>query len=251
MKKLIKHAFQLPLLATLLACLFASSSYALSVPEKLLYEVSWTGITAGTAVQEVTSQDGEIRIVYTVHSNGWLDTFFPIDDRTESVLSRGRGGEQFGPPRLFMEKINEGKTHTWKESQFDQSRLKADTKDLLKKSEKSDAISAITYDTLSCVYYIRARELVPGSTINFDVFDLKRLWNAEVRVVKREEISTSLGRFKTIVVAPTLKSEGVKTRIDYLTVWLTDDARRIPVKMKVKLKIGEFTAKLVGGSYWQ
>jgi len=62
---------------------------ALSVPEKLIYQVTWSGITAGTAVQEVTASGGELRIVYTVRSAGWLNPIFFIDDWTESVLSPG------------------------------------------------------------------------------------------------------------------------------------------------------------------
>lgn len=247
MKKLI--------LTTLLAALFLNgfspAASALSVPEKLNYEVSWSGIRAGTAVQEVTSEDGELHIVYTVRSSGWLDTFFPIDDKTESVLSRGSATEQFGMPRLFREKINEGKTHTWKEAQFDPAGLKVETKDFLKHTEKSDPISAKTFDTLSCIYFIRASLLEPGKPLHLDIFDLKRVWNTEVRVVKREELRTPRGRFRTVVVRPTLRSEGVKPRTDYMTVWLTDDERRIPVKMIVKLKVGEFEATLAGGSYWQ
>jgi hypothetical protein len=233
-------------------CVFltAGAALALSVPEKLVYQVSWTGIKAGNAVQEVSSQDGELRIVYTVRSSGWLDTFFPIDDRTESVLSPGSGSQPFGMPRFFSEKINEGKTHTLKEAQFDLAKLKVDTKDFLKKTEKSDPVSSQTFDTLSCIYFIRASELVPGKPVFLDIFDLKRLWHAEVRVAQREELHTHLGRFKTLVVKATLKAEGVKTRDDYMTVWLSDDSRRIPVQITIKLKMGEFTAHLVGGSYW-
>jgi hypothetical protein len=241
-------------LSALVIALFVSGSVsaasALSVPEKLIFEVSWSGIKAGTAVQEVTSRDGELHILYTVRSSGWLDSFFPIDDSSESVLSRGGAGEPFGMTRFFSEMINEGKTHSLKEARFDPAGLQVVTKDLLKHTEKSDALSSKTFDTLSCIYFIRASELEPGKPIQLDMFDLKRVWKTEVRVVRREVLRTPRGKFNTIVVRPTLSSEGMKPRNDYLTVWLSDDERRIPVKMTVKLKVGEFEALLVGGSYW-
>ena len=239
------------LCAALFIVVLVSAASALSVPERLVYDVSWSGLPAGTAVQEETSRDGELHIVYTVRSTGLLSAFFSIDDRTESVLSRGSGAEPFGMPRLFREKINEGKTHTAKEAQFDQTRLTVDTKDFLKKTEKSDPISAKTYDTLSCIYFIRSSDLASGKSIHLDIYDCKRLWNAEVRMVRREEIGTPLGRFKTLVVTTQLKAEGVKPRPDYMTVWLSDDALRVPVKLAIKLKMGEFTATLAGGSHWQ
>ena len=238
------------LCAALFFTLLAPAASALGVPERLAYEVSWSGLQAGNAVQEVTSRDGELHIVYTVHSSGLANAFFPIDDKTESVLSRSGGSGSFGLPILFREKINEGKTHTWKEAQFDLTGLTVDTKDFLLKTEKSSPISANTYDTLSSVYFIRSSELVPGKSIFMDIFDCKRLWHAEVRVVRREEIGTPLGRFKTLVVTTQLKAEGVKPRPDYMTVWISDDKLRIPVKMAIKLKMGEFRATLVEGSHW-
>jgi hypothetical protein len=246
----MKNLTQILLYVPLLLLGFVVPASALSVPERLVYDVSWTGIKAGTAVQEVTSKGGELHIVSTVHSAGWLTPIFPVDDRTESVLSRYDGVDALGMPKSYHEKINEGKTHTLKQALFDPTRLKVDTKDFLKKTEKSDPISAKTFDSLSCIYFVRSSELVMGKSLFIDIYDCKRLWNTEVQVVRREEISTPLGRFKTIVVKPLLKAEGFFARTGDVTVWLTDDSLRIPVKMTTKVKLGKITATLVGGSYW-
>jgi hypothetical protein len=246
----MKILAQLALSVPLLLSLSFSPASALTVPERLVYDISWTGIKAGTAVQEVTSQGGELRIVSTAHSAGWLNSFFKVDDRTESVLHRGTGAEMMGTPKFYREKINEGKTHTLKEAQFDHPRLNVNTKDFLKNTEKNHPISAKTFDSLSCIYFVRSSELVLGKSIFIDIYDCKRLWNTEVQVVRREEIGTPLGRFKTIVVKPLLKSEGFFARTGEVMVWLTDDSLRIPVKMTTKLKLGSITAELVGGSYW-
>jgi hypothetical protein len=246
MKNLALLALSVPLFVSLLAV----PASALTVPERLVYDISWTGIKAGTAVQEVTSQGGELHIVSSARSAGWLNPIFAVDDRTESILHRGSGAETLGTPRFYREKINEGKTHTRKEAQFDLPRLKVDTKDFVKKTEKTHDISARTFDSLSSIYFVRSSELVLGKSIFIDIYDCKRLWNTEVQVVRREEIRTPLGRFKTLVVKPLLKSEGFFARTGDVTVWLTDDNLRIPVRMTTKLKLGSITAELVGGSYW-
>jgi hypothetical protein len=246
MKKLLRQL----LAATLLIGWLASAASALTVPERLVYDVSWSGVKAGTAVLEVSAQEGELLLVYTVHSSGWFDSFFHIDDRTESVLTRDSGAETYGLPRLYREKLTEGKTRNVKEARFDHANLKVETRDLLKKTEKTDPISPRTHDTLSSIYFMRSNELVQGRPANIDVFDCKRLWNAEVRLVRHEEIKTDVGKFKTLVVKTQLKAEGMKPRPDYMTVWLSDDQRRIPVKMTIKMKVGELNAVLVGGSYW-
>jgi hypothetical protein len=227
-----------------------AGSSALTVPERLVYDVSWTGIKAGTAVQEVTQKDGDLHIVSTVHSASWINPFFPVDDRTESVVARGTGHEAIGMPKRYYEKINEGSFHTLKEAHFDPANLKVTSKDHLKKSEKTDPITAKTFDSLSCVYFVRTSELEVGKSLFVEIYDFKRMWNTEVQVVRKEELKTDLGTFKTIVVQPLLKSDGFFARTGAVTVWLTDDERRVPVKMTTKVKLGKITATLVGGSYW-
>jgi len=50
-----------------------------------------------------------------------------------------------------------------------------------------------------------------------------------VQVVKKEEIETGFGTFKTILIRPVLQSEGIFSRKGDILIWLTDDAKRLPV----------------------
>lgn len=227
-----------------------SESNAFSIPERLEFEVTYTGIPAGRAVQEVTQQGDEIHILSTARSADWLKLFFPVDDRIESILIPGVPPQKIGVPRVYREKIREGWTRFHKEAAFDREKQQVLTKDFLKKSEKVDKITPLTYDTLSSFYYFRTVPLQVGVSNYIDIFDCKKLWNTEVQVLRREEVQTPLGKFKTVVIKPVLKSEGIFARTGDMFIWLTDDERRIPVLMKSKVKIGSITATLVGGSYW-
>ena len=71
-----------------------------------------------------------------------------------------------------------------------------------------------------------------------------------MKVLRREDLKTPLGQFKTVVIQPLLKSEGIFARTGDMLIWLTDDDRRIPVQMKSKVIVGSITATLTGGSYW-
>lgn len=235
MKKLFFLA-QVILLVTILY----SPAAAVIVPERLVYDVSWSGIKAGSAVLEVTAQGDEYRIVNTIQSTGFASAFFRIDNKTESLISRN------GRPRFFRKDVNEGKFQALREATFDFTTLRADSRDLRNKTQKSDPISARTYDNISSIYFIRSSELAPGQSISFDIYDTKRLWNAEVAVVRREEIATELGTFKTVMVTSQLKSNGVLARVGNATFWFTDDKRRIPVRITTTLKVGEITLTLVG-----
>ncbi|MCM0082775.1 DUF3108 domain-containing protein [Geomonas sp. Red32] len=231
--------------------LSASPASALSpTPERLVYDISWTGLSAATAVQEVNYKGDEVHIVSTTKSAKWLNPFFPVNDRAEAILKKGGGSDYLVVPKIYREKINEGRFHTNKEAVFDIPQLKVETKDFLKKTEKVDPISARTFDSLSCIYAVRGMDLTVGKSIFIDIYDCKKLWKTEVQIVKREEIKTPLGKFKCLVVKPLLRSEGFFARTGDVTVWITDDALRIPVKMTTKVKIGKITAVLIGGSYW-
>lgn len=236
--------------AALLLSGLTTPATAFQVPERLEFELSYTGIPAGRAVQEVSEDDAGLHIVSTARSADWLRFFFPVDDRIESFLDSGTSPRSIGAPRLYRERKHEGRTITNREAHFDHQKLSVTTIDNRKKSEKQHAITTRTYDSLSSFYYLRTMPLQVGSSYFVDIYDCKRLWNTEVKVLRREELVTPLGRFKTIVVHPLLKSEGIFARTGDMFIWLTDDERRIPVQMKSKVVVGSITATLTGGSYW-
>jgi len=237
------------LLAVVLVALPALAG-AFPIPERLEFDIAYTGIYAGHAVQEVSQEGNEVRIVSTARSADWLSVLFPVEDRIESVLISGAPPLYIGVPRLYRERIREGWTRFQKDAHFDRQKLEVVTKDFLKNTETVSKISKRTYDTLSSFFYFRSVPLQVGTSYYIDIFDCKKLWNTEVQVLRREEIQTPLGRFKTVVIKPLLKSEGIFARTGDMYIWLTDDDRRIPVLMKSKVKIGSITATLVGGSYW-
>ena len=228
----------------------ATQAAAFQIPERLEFELSYTGVKAGYAVQEIKQVGTDIHIISTAKSASWLRFFFPVDDRIESFLTSGVPPQFIGFPRLYIERKNEGKTITNREARFDREKLEVTTIDHRNKREKTQPFTKRTYDTLSSFIYFRTIPLQVGTSYFIDVFDGTKLWNTEVKVLRREELVTPMGRFKTIVIHPLLKYEGLFARTGDIFIWLTDDDRRIPVQMKSKVVVGSITATLTGGSYW-
>jgi hypothetical protein len=218
--------------------------YALSVPEKLTYDLTWTGIKAGTATQEVVDDGNSIRVISTARSADWITVFFPVEDRIESVLTKV-APPLLGLPNHYRMKIREGSHRRDKEIIFDQKTLKAEYIDHLGKEKLTFDILQNTYDFYSGFYYLRTLKLEVGRPVYVNILDSKKLWNVEVQVVKKERLKTILGEVETIQVRPLVKSEGIFERKGVIDIWLTDDERRIPVKMKTKVKIGSVTATLI------
>jgi Protein of unknown function (DUF3108) len=240
------------LIAVLFALFFAAdgplSARAQTIPEKLVFDLTWAGIKAGTATQEIINDNGVIKIVSTARSADWISVFFKVDDRIESVLA-GTRPTGLGLPKIYRMKIREGKTRRDKEITFDRGKRLAFYVDHLNGEKKDFEINENTLDTLSSFYFVRSMPLEVGKSVFIDVFDSKRLWNTEVQVLRREKIETVLGTFNTIVVRPLMKSEGIFEKKGDMYIWLTDDKRHVPVKMKTKVPIGSITATLVGGTF--
>lgn len=213
-------------------------AHAFPPPERLVYDATWNGIAAGSAVLELTRQQRGFKAVNTIRSEGLVSTIFRIDDRIESVMSPE------GRPQIYRASINEGKHHTRSEVVFDFTRLQAQTTDLAGGTRSTQAISAATHDNLSSIYYLRSRPLAPGKSILFDIYDGKRLRNAEARVTKRQQLATRQGTVTTLVVTSTLKTDGVPSPVGGTTFWFSDDPRHIPLKIKTKLKVGEMVLTL-------
>ncbi|NVN89695.1 MAG: DUF3108 domain-containing protein [Desulfuromonadales bacterium] len=238
------------LMVSILLLTFSTLGMAFPLPERLDFEISYAGVPAGRAVQQVSRVGNELFIVSTARSADWLKYFFPVEDRIESVLASAAPPQLFGATRLYRERIREGWTRFQKDAVFDRHKLLVTTKDLLKKTENTQKITPQTYDMLSSFFHVRTIPLQVGTSTYIDIFDCKKLWNTEIQVLRREEIEIPLGRFKTIVIKPVLKSEGIFARTGDMFIWLSDDDRRIPVQMKSKVRVGSITVTLVGGNYW-
>lgn len=217
------------------------SGDGLRVPEKLNFELKWLGLKAGTCIMEVERLDEDsVRIVSTTKSADWVSVFYPVEDRVESLLHDSSGWY----PVHYRLKTREGGSRKDKEVVFHHSEGKAEYTDYLKKEQKTFDVPEGIFDPLSSLYYIRAKELVVGASSYVPVFDSKRVWNVEVKVLKKERIKVPAGSFDTILIKPLLQSEGIFSRKGDIYIWLTDDARRVPVKVKSKVAVGSIVAEL-------
>ncbi|MGA7826147.1 MAG: DUF3108 domain-containing protein [Geobacteraceae bacterium] len=228
--------------------LFSEKASALTIPEKLVYDLTWAGIKAGTATQEISTDNGDIKIVSIARSADWISVFFPVEDRIVSLLTP-TPDSTFGQSKSYSMKTREGSHRRDREVTFNHVKGIAYYKDNINGDKQELPIIASTLDTLSSFYFVRTLKLEVGKSVFLTILDNTKTWNVEVQVLRKEKIETSLGTFNTIVIKPLMQSEGIMDRKGDMLIWLTDDSRLLPVKMKTKVKIGSVTATLVGGSF--
>lgn len=102
-----------------------------------------------------------------------------------------------------------------------------------------------TFDSLSSVYYLRTLDL-SGTTAPVELNVLsRRLHVLSIHVQGRETVTTPAGTFRTIRVEPRSSGGGgLIGKGKNLLLWLTDDARKMPVQIRSKLKVGTLVGKL-------
>lgn len=229
--------------------LFAAEAFSFQVPETLIYTLTLTGVKAGEASLEIKDTSDGIIITSTAKSAKWISVFYTVNNRVESRLSKDMPNQSIRQPLSYKLNLREGRRRSSKEVIFDRNKLKAFYTDYLKNEKREFEIPAFIFDPLSSFYYLRKMNLEVGKPVYVTVFDSKKVWNVEVQVLKKERVKIPAGTFDTIVIKPRMKSEGIFSRKGDMLIWLTDDERKIPVRMKTKIRVGSVIANLSGGIY--
>jgi len=228
---------------------YAPITSAFNIPEKFEYDLTWTGIKAGTSTLEIVDEGENIKIISTAKSADWVSVFYTVEDRVETILTKKTAIPFIGQPANYRVKIREGRHRRDKEVIFRQDISKVTYIDHLGNETHEFDVPQFTLDPLSSFHLVRTMRLVVGEPVYVTIFDSKKVWNVEVQVLRKEKITFPGGTVNTIVIKPLMKSEGIFYKKGDIYIWLTDDEKRIPVKLQTKVVIGSVTATLVGGMY--
>lgn len=104
-------------------------------------------------------------------------------------------------------------------------------------------------DPFACLYYIRAQKLVAGETLILNAYDNRKNHRLRVNILEKETIKIGKSTYETILIEPILEGlnlEGVlEVEGSKIKVWLTDDEKRIPVRVQMKITFGSIVVELV------
>jgi hypothetical protein len=216
------------------------------VGERLTYRVTWLKVTAVIAVMEVApipgqSGQGTARLVGTAQSTPIITKFFPVDNRVESELDLHTLAPEHMTFRRREGKKKEDIEYTFHQKQGVVTAVRGGTTESL-------PIPAGTQDIISCLYYTRAAlEPKPGAWLKMNVYHDKKNRPVEVRVEDVETIEGVWGKAETVRVRVVMPFHGLFMNRGDIHVWVTNDERKTPVRMKAKVVLGSIVADLVDG----
>jgi len=99
-------------------------------------------------------------------------------------------------------------------------------------------------DLLAAVFALRAESFTPGTEVHIPIFVDHKNWEMVAWVVGHQQITTRAGRFETTVVCCRTRLAGKLAQRGDLLVWLSDDDRRLPVRIEAPFAVGKIEASL-------
>lgn len=216
------------------------------VGERFTYALTWLGIRAGTATLEVAEAppvEGRpaLRLLTTAVSSPMVTKFYPVDNRVESLVD----AETLLPYRMVFRR-REGKRNNDFDVTFNYAtRTITSIKDGV---PEQVPLLPQTFDSISCLYYVRTLpSLTAAAPVAFNVHHDRKNYKLEVRVEGKEKVQGPWGTAEALRVLAVMPFQGIFLNQGNIQVWMSNDARRVPVMMKAKVVIGSVMARVVDG----
>ncbi len=222
------------------------SNKAFSSNEKLNYTVYYSvaGLYAAAGEAEFSSRLERMnnRVVYHIIGDGktfsFYDNFFKVRDKYESFVDTATM-----QPLKFIRNVYEGGYKKYENVTFNKVTNTAVT------NEGVYRVPGCVQDVLSAIYYSRNIDFNKYKTndkIPFTLFLDKEIFNMYVRYLGKETIKTRYGKFKTIKFKPLLIKGTIFEGGEKMTVWVTDDENKVPVRIESPISVGSIKVDMMG-----
>lgn len=220
---------------------------AFDVGEWFKFRIHYGFINAGYATLEVKEAVRNNKKVYHAIGRGYttgMSRFvFKVEDVYESYFDK-----ETGKPYQFTRKIDEGGYTKNQEGFFDQGANNVLVKDYKNKSEASYRTPEEIQDILSSFYYLRNHptidKLKPGESVAIDMFFDNETTKFKLKYLGKEDIETKFGTISTLIFRPLVQSGRVFKEEESVTVWISDDDNKLPIRIKASLLVGSIKAEL-------
>jgi hypothetical protein len=211
----------------------------------LHYEVEWRLIRAGLARVVWSPLAEGFQSDLHLESAGLVSKLYKVNDDYSVQMT----GNLCASSMLI--KAEEGKRRRETKVSFDPTAGKASylERDLIKNNvvlSKEVETPACVHEYLGGLNKLRAHKLEPGQSVQIPMSDGKRFANVKIEAQEREQVKTPAGTFKAIRHEVFMFNNVLITRKARMFVWLSDDERRLPVQLRVRMQflVGTITLQL-------
>jgi hypothetical protein len=213
-----------------------------AVGETLRYDVSWSSyITAGTVTTTIKDKRPSFNatayyIVAEGRTTPLLSALYPVYYKIDSLLDSVTLLSQRGS--VYTE---EGARHRLKTTRFDRAAQKVAFEYTSGTTVKREfTVRPLTQDALSALYVLRTLPLKAGGTVTLPVSDDGINDRVQFAAGGVDTVRTPMGQSTARRVEIRVFDDKNQPVGKNLAVWLSEDPRRLPVKLTADLPVGRF-----------
>lgn len=216
--------------------------------EYFKFQVSYGFINAGIATLELKETNYKGKKVFHAKGHGYTTgvskTFFKVNDDYQSYFDVSTG-----QPYRFVRKINEGGYTKNQEGFLNYSNNTVLVKDYKSKKEHTYNVHSKIQDVISAFYHLRNHDKLDnikvGETVSIDMFFDDEIFKFKLKFMGYEKIKTKFGTINTMKFRPYVQAGRVFKEQESLTVWVSNDSNKVPVKIQASLMVGSLKAELI------
>ncbi len=177
------------------------------------------------------------------YTTGLTKLFFKVEDDYQSVFDI-----KSNKPYKYVRKINEGGYTKDQVGFFDHAKNTVLVKDFKNNTEEVYQTTTNTQDILSSFYYLRNHpnvdKLKTNEIIDIDMFFDGEIFKFQLKFLGKEDVKTKFGMVPALKFRPFVQAGRVFKEQESLTVWVSADKNKLPIKMKADLAVGALHADI-------
>lgn len=213
--------------------------------EFLKYKISYGLLNAGFTSLEIreTEDENTLHAVGKGWTTGMVGVIFKVEDKYETYFDKNTHR-----PKHFIRKVNEGGYTKDKEILFDFDSHSARVINHKKETDSTYFIQNDVKDMLQSFYYVRSLDFdgrKENDTIDVRMFFDEQMYTVKVLVLGRERLKTKNGEINCIIIRPLVLQGRVFKDEENVTLWVSDDKNKIPIKIKASILVGSVKADLI------
>ncbi len=222
------------------------------VGEKVVHSVRFFAAEAGTLTLEVLPFS-EVNSKKSYHFQIGLQTsrlfssVYSVEDLVDTYVDYVDL-----VPHVFKTSIRESGKLAQAQGFFNQSTLKSNywEKKYTKKNgeeeiKKSWDLLPFSQNAFSSIFYMRVFNWKIGKEYSFRVSDDEKNVVFKATAVAKEKIDTDAGEFQAIKIKADIFSRGALTTSHPLLLWISDDDRKLILRIEADIKIGSLVSEIV------
>ncbi|MDX1912391.1 MAG: DUF3108 domain-containing protein [Saprospiraceae bacterium] len=219
---------------------------------KIYYNLNFIWVPAGEVTFQIFDEGNQYHYKAVGQTYDSYEWFFVAKDEYDSWVDKTTY-----LPNYSERSVNEGDYHIFEKISFNQSAKKMTVWRSPKRGateEKTEHnVQAECHDVLSSLYNLRNFDFAsqqPGYSAPFRIFMDKEEYPLNMKYLGKEPNKKvyKMGRYKTLKFQPQVIAGNVFNEDAKMTVWVSDDANRIPLLIESPVSVG--SVKMVIKEYW-